>query len=109
MRGVLDMKRVLAATKLNPEELKKRFKTNIAIAKDWNPSLQPLYGIEFGRLPKGIDAVFETTFDPQLFSVVSYGIVGNVTLRAYAILERVRRVVKQKTWYDIKIKKFYWI
>ncbi len=87
----------------------KNYKSPFSIAADWKVLFQPIYGIEFQRLPKGIDAVFATTFDPKLFSVVSYGMVGEVTLRAYAILERIRRVVKEKTWYDIKIKKFYWI
>lgn len=111
LRGVLDMKRAISAVpgKERIQEIVKHFKPNVTIAKEWNTIFQPIYGIEFQRLLKGIDAVFETTFDPKLFSVVSYGIVGNVTLRAYAILERIRRFAKQKTWYDIKIKKFYWI
>ena len=113
MRGVLDMKRI-SVTAEKPmkevsQEVLKKFKPQISLSKDWNSVFQPIYGIEFQRLPKGIDAVFETTFDPKLFSVVSYGMVGDVTLRAYAILERVKRFEKQETWYDIKIKKFYWI
>ncbi len=107
IRGLLGMNR--GTKKTNTQDLIKNFKPTFSIATDWKILFQPIYGIEFQRLPKGIDAVFATTFDPKLFSVVSYGIVGNVTLRAYAILERIRRVAKQKTWYDIKIKKFYWI
>lgn len=113
LRGALDMKRISSAsstgTQEMSQELQKKFKSNVTAPQDWNALMQPIYGIEFQRLPKGIEAVFETTFDPQLFSVVSYGIVGDITLRAYAILERVKRFAKQKTWYDIKIKKFYWI
>jgi len=113
VRGILDMKRTAVTDIKKAEgmirELVKKFKPSITISQDWNKIFQPLYGTEFQRLPKGIDAVFETTFDPKLFSVVSYGIVGQVTQRLYAIIERSRRVTKNKTWYDVKIKKFYWI
>ncbi len=108
MRGALDMQGTSPQLTLR-EDLMKNFKSHVTVANDWKLLFQPIYGIELQRLPTGIDAVFATTFDPKLFSVVSYGVVGSVTVRAYAILERIRRVVKQKTWYDIKIKKFYWI
>ncbi len=87
----------------------KNFQPSMNWEQDWNKVFQPMYGIDYQRLPKGIDAVFETSFDPRLFSVVSYGVVGDVTQRAYAIVERIRRTIKNKTWYDLKIKKFYWI
>lgn len=106
IRGVLGMNR---GPIKNTQELKKNFKPQFSVANDWKNLFQPIYGIEFQRLPKGIDALFATTFDPKLFSVVSYGMIGNVTVRAYAILERIQRISKQKTWFDIKIKKFYWI
>lgn len=108
LRTILGMNRTpRGAAQL--QDIKKNFKSQFSVAKDWKLLFQPIYGIEFQRLPKGIDAVFATTFDPKLFSVVSYGVVGAITVRAYAILERIRRVTQQKTWYDIKIKKFYWI
>lgn len=113
MRTLLGMKRgsgvAQGESTQTRAELLKKFKPSINLAQDWKTIFAPIYGIEFAQLPKGIDAVFETTFDPRLFSVVSYGVVGDVTVRVYAILERVRRFAKQKSWYDIKIKKFYWI
>lgn len=109
IRGALGMKRVLAQPQEIAKGLIKQFKPTIDVAKEWKSLFAPLYGIEFQLLPKGIDGLFEATFDPKLFSVVSYGIVGDVTIRVYAILERVRRFAKQKSWYEIKIKKFYWI
>ncbi len=113
VRDVLDMKRS-AATDIKQRRMMvqgwmKNFKPSITGAQEWNKIFQPVYGIEFQRLLKGIDAVFETSFDPTLFSVVSYGIIGGVVQRAYAIVERLKRVEKKKTWYDMKIKKFYWI
>lgn len=109
VRGVLGMNRITGGPLKNIQDVQKSFKPQFSVANDWKVLFQPIYGIEFQRLPKGIDAVFATTFDPKLFSVVSYGMIGTITVRAYAILERIQRITKQKTWFDIKIKKFYWI
>ena len=113
MRGLLDAQRIVRHDEKKKkemiQELLKKFKSKISIAQDWPTLFQPLYGIEFKRLPKGIEAFFASSFDPKIFSVVSYGKVGEVTQRVYAILERIRRVDKNKTWYDVKIRKFYWI
>ncbi len=113
VRGVFEMKRVGQTEEKKKkemiQELVKKFKPNMNVAQDWNTLFQPLYGIEFKRLFKGIEAIFESSFDPKIFSVVSYGVVGEVTQRVYAILERMRHVDKDKTWYDVKIRKFYWI
>ncbi len=113
VRGLFEMKRVGQTDEKKKkemiQELVKKFKPNMNVAQDWNTLFQPLYGIEFNRLFKGIEAIFESSFDPKIFSVVSYGVVGEVTQRVYAILERMRHVDKEKTWYDVKIRKFYWI
>ena len=87
----------------------KKFKPTMQWEQDWNTALKPLYGMEFKSLPKGVDTILETTFDPQMFSVVSYGEVGNVTQRVYAILERISEQNKNKTYYHVKVKKLYWI
>jgi len=91
------------------QSLVKKLKPVINVSQEWNTIFQPLYGIEFKRLHKGLEAFFDGSFDPKIFSVVSYGVVGQVTQRIYAILERVRHVTKDKTWYDVKVRKFYWI
>lgn len=113
MRTILDMKLApsgdIQQRKTMVQGWIKNFKSAVNWSTDWNRIFQPIYGIEYQRLLKGIDAVFETSFDPKLFSVVSYGVVGQVTQRAYAIVERIRKTVKNKTLYDVKIKKFYWI
>jgi len=112
MREIFDMKPIVGDIKKRKtlvQNWMKNFKPSVTNAQEWNRLFQPIYGIEFQRLLKGIEAVFESSFDPTLFSVVSYGIIGGVTQRAYAIIERFKRVEKKKTWYDVKIKKFYWI
>ncbi len=91
------------------QSLIKKLKPITNVSQEWNAIFQPLYGIEFKRLHKGLEAFFDGSFDPKIFSVVSYGVVGKVTQRIYAILERVRHVTKDKTWYDVKVRKFYWI
>ncbi len=113
IRGLLDLKRVAPNNEKKKNEmvseLLKKFKTNVNLSQDWGTIFKPLYDVEFKRLPKGIEAFFSSSFDPKIFSVVSYGKVGEVTQRVYAILERMLRIDKSKTWYDVKILKFYWI
>lgn len=87
----------------------KNFKPTAQWAQDWDKIVKPWYGVEFKSLPKGVDSILETTFDPKLFSVISYGEVGNVTQRVYAILERISQQDKNKTYYYVKVKKLYWI
>ena len=114
IRGVLGMKRVpitLASAKkigITPEFMKK-FKESITLQKDWDLFFQPLYGIDLQRLPKEVEGMLGQTFDPRFFSVNAYGKIGKTMVRLYVILERVKRFAKQKIWYDIKIKKFYWL
>jgi hypothetical protein len=112
LRGILEMKRVEHSGEKNKkmmQDIVKQFKPTINLAQDWKALFQPQYGIELKRLFKGIEPFFASSFDPKIFSVVSYGVIGDMTQRLYAILERVRHVEKDKTWYDVKIRKFYWI
>lgn len=113
IRGIFQMKRVEPIDEKKKkemiEEVLKKFSLNITIAKDWNTLFQPLYGIELKRLFKGIEPLFASSFDPRIFSVVSYGVIGDMTQRVFAVLERVRHVDKAKTWYDVKVRKLYWI
>jgi General secretion pathway protein K. len=82
------------------------FKQSAQWAQDWDTAIKPFYGVEFKSLLKGIDTVLESAFDPKMFSVVSYGEVGNVTQRVYAILERVSQQDKNKTYYSVNVKNF---
>ena len=89
--------------------LVKNFKPSINWKQDWQTVGKPRYGVELTQLPKGIEATFDTTFDPSLFSVVSYGKVGDVVQKVYAIVARSERTVKNKQIIDVAIKKLYWI
>ncbi len=111
--ALLGLKRATSKdTKQRKEMVEKmiaKFKPNVQWAQEWNSIIQPFYGIEFKGLPKGIDTVLESTFDPKIFSVVSYGEVGGIVQRVYAILERVQQQYKNKTYYCVNVKKLYWI
>lgn len=71
--------------------------------------LQPMYGKELRTLPKNIDSMLSTTFDPHFFSVRVHGKVGEVTQRLYAILERVKRSQGKEIVYDVFVRKLYWL
>ena len=60
-------------------------------------------------LPKNIDSVLSDTFDPHFFSVRVHAKVGEVTQRAYAILERNKRSQGNNIEYDVTLKKLYWL
>jgi hypothetical protein len=88
----------------------KKFKQKVNWQQDWKTILQPLYGKELRSLPKNIDSVLSTTFDPHFFSVRVHATVDNVTQRVYAILERNKRSEEKDTIeYDVTLKKLYWL
>lgn len=87
----------------------KQFKKTATWTQDWDKVLKPLYAKELQSLPKGIDSMLSSTFDPRVFSVLSYGSVGNVTQRVYALVERTKQAIKGKTFYDVKIRRIYWL
>ncbi len=91
------------------QTLLKKFKPSINWKQDWKSIGKLQYGVELSQLPKGIEATFDATFDPSIFSVVSYGKVGNVEQKVYAILERTVRDEKKKKVVDVAVKKLYLI
>ena len=70
--ALLGLKRATSKdTQQRKEMVKKmmtKFKPNNQWAQEWNATMQPFYGVEFKGLPKGIDAVLESTFDPKIFN-----------------------------------------
>ena len=87
------------------EQLFKAFKTNAQWAVDWNKILKPLFERDFTSLPKGIELMLDSGFDPNVFSVLSYGTVGEITERIFAILQK--QIVDNQATYEVK--KLYWI
>lgn len=76
----------------------------------WNKYLKLWYRKEFAALPKGMDKLLDTKFEPAIFSVICYGKVGNTTQKAFAILERTKTPdEKDKAQLNVRLKKLYWI
>jgi len=95
--AVLGIKRASSDVKQRKEMIKnwlQHFTSDTNWQQKWNEVLKPVYGIELQSLPNGIDSVLDTKFDPKMFCVVSYGKVGEVVQRAYAIVERIVRMDK---------------
>ncbi len=71
----------------------------------WDTYWQKIYGKDFKSLPQEIVNLFTLKFEPMVFSVVSYGIVGQITQKALAIIER----FKSSENNTFLIKKLYWL
>jgi len=87
----------------------KNFKQKSQWEQDWKTILQPMYGKELRTLPKNIDSMLSTIFDPHFFSVRVHAKVGEVTQRVYAILERTKSSQGSDIEYDVTMKKLYWL
>ena len=109
---------ILGLTRARVDDIKKReqevkiwLKEFVASAKwvsgDWDKMLKPLYGKEFSTLPKGSEVAFASQFGVQTFSVLSYGSVGAVSQRMYAIIQR--QQVAEKGSSPFIIKRVYWL
>lgn len=77
--------------------------------KDWNKLLVPLYEKEYKDLPKGLDTILNTKFEPTVFSVLSYGKVGALVARVVAIVESTKQFKDNVYTFTVVIKKLYWI
>lgn len=75
------------------------------VAQVWDKQLQPLYGKEFKALPKSIQELLQS-FEPRVFSVLSYGTVGNMVQKLCAIIEKKSTSVEGQ---EFIIKKVYWL
>ena len=87
-------------------ELAKNYKAPAQWAQDWNKLLAPLYGKEYTSIPQEIRNLLKPKFEESHFSVVSYGKIGIITQKVYAILEKEKTSDDQHGRYIIK--KLYW-
>jgi hypothetical protein len=87
----------------------KNFKQTANWKQDWKTIMQPLYQQELQALPKNIDSLLSSTFDPHYFSVRVHATVNGVTQMLYAILERECHQQDDTNECDVTLKKLYWI
>jgi len=87
----------------------KNFKKTAKWGQDWNTRLKPVYEKELQSLLPDINSIFSTTFEPKIFSILSYATVGNITQRLFTIVERIKSSQNGQTVYDVKIRKLYWL
>ncbi|MGA9531041.1 MAG: hypothetical protein WBQ73_04095, partial [Candidatus Babeliales bacterium] len=74
----------------------------------WNTQLYPLYKKKNTELNPMVLSFFAQKFAPTIFSVLSYGTVGKVTVRLLCILERVTKEQNEAPMeHSILIKKLY--
>lgn len=85
------------------------FKLNVRWSADWDNLMIPLYGKDYNSLPKNIDTVLSSQFEPHFFSILSVGKYGEVEQRLLAIVQKVILDQKNKQKFDIKIRKLYWL
>lgn len=91
------------------QELLKHFKSELKWPGSWKQLLSPLYGKEFDSLPKEVGMLMSTKFEPRVFSVLSYGTVGNVTQKLLVIMQRAQSNSSGGTSFEFRAKKFYWL
>ncbi len=86
----------------------KNFKPKINWTTEWDIFLKPLYDRDFTSLPKDINFLLESQFEPKTFSVLSYGKVGNITQRMLVIVEK-HLMKKRSSASPFIIKRMYWV
>lgn len=112
MCALLQLKRAQAGDiKQRAEEinnLMKDVKQEYSWQTDWDKMLKPLYEKEFTSLPKDINSLLSPQFESNIFSVLTYGKVGEIEQRLYAIIQRKASDEKQHGQAYV-VKKMYWL
>lgn len=88
------------------KEWTKNFKEVSNWQSDWDKSLGLVYNVELANLPKIGMSLFETKFNPQVFSVIACGTVGSVTQKVYAIIKLQSESAGSSFF---SVEKLYWI
>ncbi|MGE0206658.1 MAG: hypothetical protein AB7R69_02300 [Candidatus Babeliales bacterium] len=108
--GLLGLKRA----EYNDQEKREKLVADVLTIKNlnspeqkWDKQLQPLYGKDFKSLPKDFQMLFDFSFEPTVFSVLSYGTVGAITQKIFAIIEK--RSSSQHGDAPYALTKLYWL
>ncbi len=109
--GILNLRRS------EPDDIEKRKKQVADVTRDfkgfaqnvsqiWDKQLQPLYGKDYKSISKTLQPILNGSFEPTIFSILSYGKVGKITQRIFAIIEKRKAANNQE---EFMIKKLYWL
>ncbi len=88
----------------------KEFKKSGLIGDLWSKIFTKIYGKGLQSLPKNIESVLDTIFEPQLFCIYVHGLFGTVTQQICVIVERrqsTNRGAGSKKHFDVVIKRLY--
>jgi len=112
MCGLLNLEQVKPGDtekrKNNVKKWLESFKITTTWEEDWDEMLAPVYGKKFNVVPKYIKPLLATKFGPTVFSVLSYGNVGEVTQRFLAIIEKDKPSQKDGRAI-VTLRKLYWL
>jgi hypothetical protein len=110
--GIFNFKRAefndVGKRKRQIDQIIKDFKGfNEAVVQVWDKQLKPFYGRDFKELSKIVQELLAGQFEPTVFSVLSYGQIGEITQKIFAIIEK--RSASQNASGKLVIKKLYWL
>ncbi|HXW85982.1 MAG TPA: hypothetical protein VEK38_01425 [Candidatus Bathyarchaeia archaeon] len=91
------------------QEWTKPFTESTNWKDQWATILKPMYEKELQSLPEGIDSIFSTTFSPTCFSIIAEAVVGKAARRIWVVCERHKKEEQEKTEYEMRIKRIYWL
>ena len=99
------LSQVIAAMKKEVDQLLKGIKSIEGdVKRAWEKVLQKLYGKELKAVPNDFSALFAQKFEARTFGVLSYGRVGSITQKIFAIIGREKDALAPYT-----IKRLYWL
>lgn len=90
-------------------ELLNQFTHSTQWNTQWNKTLASIYNKDFNSLPKYVQSILTTKFEPKLFSVLCYGEVGSVVQKLLVIIERTQAPENSNTTFNVAIKRVYWL
>ncbi len=91
------------------QEWTKPFTESTDWKEQWATILKPMYEKELQSLPEGIDSIFSTTFAPTVFSIIVEAIVGKSARRMCVVCQRYKKTQDEKTEYEMRVKRVYWL
>ncbi|HEV2600968.1 MAG TPA: hypothetical protein VGT41_01590 [Candidatus Babeliales bacterium] len=113
LRTVFNFQNVWAPEWKERENMKEKLKQFTVktdwTAKTWNSMMTQFTNIPFENLPKEMGNIWDDTFNPEIFSVISYAKIGTMTQHVLAIVQRNTSLGKNDVSFEVTIKKLYWL